>query len=538
MRLRLKFALAAAAAIAVGPASAGVGGSASAAEGGVTAVVVYPDRAQVVRARDAACSGGRASVTFEGIPPAADPATLRAQATSGTVDGLRWQERTRAEAFGAEAKDVETRIRKIEIELREIRDGRSRAESVAALASNLGAVAVAHIDREMAQPAPGVKEWSTALEMALSHRLKASAETATTDGKLREMEARLADLRARQAETAAASRRREFVAEALVSCADGKRPRVEISYVVGGAGWSPAYEARLGAQAGMVEIATWATVRQSTGEDWRDARIVLSTAVPRQNATPPEIAALRVWADKRPPPRKVLVSRSELQQHAQAPSGASAGPGQPRVAVAEQGLSVQMALPEPADVPGDGTPARLLVARTPMRADVAYRSAPKVLPFVFRVADLTNMAPFPLLPGPVDAFRKGNFLGRSQLDRVPVGARFTLTFGVEETIKLHRAVIEEVQRDKGVLGTTRSHRYAYRVEVANYLPRAEHVEIVEQVPVSELDDVKVVVDGKTTGGYAHDREDGLLTWKLKLAPGEKRILDLAFRIEAPSSYEQ
>ena len=48
----------------------------------------------------------------------------------------------------------------------------------------------------------------------------------------------------------------------------------------------------------------------------------------------------------------------------------------------------------------------------------------------------------------------------------------------------------------------------------------------------------MVIDGRTTAGYGQSRDDGLLTWNVKLAPGQKRELALVFRIEAPSSYDQ
>jgi uncharacterized protein (TIGR02231 family) len=195
-------------------------------------------------------------------------------------------------------------------------------------------------------------------------------------------------------------------------------------------------------------------------------------------------------------------------------------------------------LPEAADVTGDGTPARLLVARTRLTGQVRYRSVPKLMPFVFRVAEVTNTAPFPLLPGPVDAFRKGDFLGRYGIERTAVGDRLTLTFGVEESMKVKRTVVEEVQREEGLFGGMRHHRFQYKLEVGNYAGRPEELELTEQLPVSELDDVKVVLDPKTTGGYAQQKDDGQLVWRLKLSPGEKRTLTLAFRIEAPASYEQ
>jgi hypothetical protein len=55
--------------------------------------------------------------------------------------------------------------------------------------------------------------------------------------------------------------------------------------------------------------------------------------------------------------------------------------------------------------------------------------------------------------------------------------------------------------------------------------------------VSELDDVKVDLEQESTAGYTLAAEDGIATWKVKLAPGERRTVDLAFHVDAPSSYE-
>src|SRR6185436_4381906 len=105
--------------------------------------------------------------------------------------------------------------------------------------------------------------------------------------------------------------------------------------------------------------------------------------------------------------------------------------------------------------------------------------------------EVTNAAPLPLLPGPVDVFRKGDFVARYQLERVGEGARFDLTFGLEEAVKVKRITVEELVREHNMLGATRRRRFAYRFEVTSHLPRAEEIEVAEHVPVSELDDIKV-----------------------------------------------
>src|SRR5262249_6064174 len=129
----------------------------------------------------------------------------------------------------------------------------------------------------------------------------------------------LAELRRERAQALAGAGRREYLAEAIVSCPPGQTAQVELSYLVGGASWAPAHEARVG-DGGAVEISSYATVTQETGEDWSGAHLVLSTAVPRQNATPPTVAPLKVYGDPRTPPKKVVVSREETVSHADAPA--------------------------------------------------------------------------------------------------------------------------------------------------------------------------------------------------------------------------
>src|SRR5260370_10554382 len=79
-------------------------------------------------------------------------------------------------------------------------------------------------------------------------------------------------------------------------------------------------------------------------------------------------------------------------------------------------------------------------------------------------------------------------------------------------------------------------RYAYRFEVENHLQRPEQIELAEQVPVSELSDVEVALEDGTTKGFTRKAEDGIVTWKLSLAPGEKRELQLAFHVAVPKDY--
>jgi uncharacterized protein (TIGR02231 family) len=498
----------------------------------VARVVVYPDRAQVTRAQDLACDAHKAE--FLALPPSADPSSVRAQTSEGGVESVDVLEEPRATAFSAEVEQLDEQIRRLDAQLVALRDAREKAQNTSRLAAGLEDAAALLVSGEMTQPAPDVKAWRAAFASTLQARLGAARERARIAAEERELQRQRGDLQQKRARLGVARSKRERRAEVLVSCPSGRTARVELTYTVGGAGWEPAYEARADEAAGVVGLSLYATVRQSTGEDWQKAQLALSTAVPSQDATPPELSPLRVFADPREPPKKVLVRRDELQRHAEA--GEAQGGNARGMEVAQQGLSVQLLVKGPADVPGDGTPARLFVASAQLPARFAWRTAPRQAPFVFRAADLDDTAPFPLLAGQVDLFRKSAYLGRLSLGRVAQGERFHLSFGLEEGVRVKRIVVEEIARDQGLFNSAQRFRYAYRFELENHLGRPEQVELAEAIPVSELSDVHVELEDRTTKGFERNEEDGIVTWKLKLAPGEKRSLELAFHVDVPNDY--
>ena len=264
---------------------------------------------------------------------------------------------------------------------------------------------------------------------------------------------------------------------------------------------------------------------------------MLSTAVPSENATPPELKLLRVTGWDKGPEKKVLVRREEYVERAQVSSADQTGAVGGQAVAREQGLSVQLEVPGKSKVGGDGTAARLFVGKSKFKATYELRTAPRSMPAVFRVAELNNQGAWPLLPGRVDVFRSTGLVGRYALERVPQGGAFTLTFGLEDSVRVKRKVMEELKRDTGLFNGNKRFTYAYRFEVANYGKQAMTVTLAEQLPVSELSDIAVTVDEKTTRGYKLDAQDGIAKWPLTLKPGEKKEIDLAFRVDVPNSYD-
>ena len=323
----------------------------------------------------------------------------------------------------------------------------------------------------------------------------------------------------------------------MIATCQGAAAEVRASYLVTGAGWSPQYDldARDGGK--LVTLTTYASVRQSTGEDWRQARLTLTTADPTIQATPPQLIPLDVRAQPRDPPRRQAVSRAEAVPTADqvAPGAAAAEAALP---ASDQGLSVRLSPPIPADVPGDGTTVRILAASLALPGRPLLRAIPRASEGVYRVVELANRAPFPLLPGPMKVFRDGSFAGSQPLGRVvPRGATLAVSLGLEERVAIRRIVLEEIAETAGLFRGLRQHRFAYRFELESHLDGPATVELVDHLPVSQLDDIRVVIDPKRSRGSITDPQHGLSRRPTPLAPRGKATADLAFRIDVPRAYD-
>jgi uncharacterized protein (TIGR02231 family) len=501
----------------------------------IVEVVVYPDRAAVTRRTSVACRD-RAWASFAHIPPGADAGSFRAQARGGDVLAVRARETARAAAYSPRVAAIDQQLGRLAGEITEIEAALARARAQAENGEAYRGITEELVTRELTAARPNVGAWRRALRTVLDTGLAAARARTPLDARLRQLRRERERLTAERGLLGQAAARSDHLVEVEVSCASPGEVTVSLGYTVAGASWSSAYEARSERDDRHLELAVYATVEQATGEDWRGARLVLSTARPGRHATPPRIEPLAVFADPREAPRPRAVAWTEVVRHAEAARPRAGAETSTAVRASRQGASVQMALLGAADVPGDGTPVRLLVARHRLASRLRLQAAPRLAPAVFRLAEAFNGAPFALQPGPVDVYRAGGFVSRHLLDETPPGGRFTVSLGVDERLRVSRLILEERQQKAGLFGRSRHQRFHYRLTIASHLSAPEEVELVDQIPVSELDDLPVVLERATTPGYTLDRRDGIVSWRWRLAPGERRAAELAFRIEVPPSY--
>lgn len=335
--------------------------------------------------------------------------------------------------------------------------------------------------------------------------------------------------------------------------------QIEVAYLIGNAGWRASHDVRAESNLKGATMIAYGVVVQKTGEDWSDVRLNFSTARPERGAEPPR---LRPW-ELTPPPvdqygymdrsrapsgsaRKAPKS-AELKQEVAAEAERPAESPLPDLAVdaevVSSGLSTQFIVPRKESVPADGRPHRIRMGEVALQFDPVHVATPVAAKGAFVRAKPKNTAAWPILASPAQVFVGSDFVGRIALPDVPVGEVFELYLGADPGIVVERFKDRADREAPGFLGSRVTWNFAWRITVKNAgaATGPASVEIIERIPISRDDRIKVElakIDPPFARGEKEDKEretEGILRFRMNLAPGETRTISVAYTVSAPEN---
>ncbi len=508
----------------------------------VARVCVLEDRAQVTRAAELELAAGRHRLRVGGVSPlVADhslrcclqaPADAGPGATGRVIDtGLRRHYRVRA-ARPEREQELRAAIESQHDALVQLHDRQlGRFHERELIADALAALRQQVQDRLLVGPFdPG---WAEDLQRLFSYR--AELERALLEGQWAQDDRRLDLEQLLEQLGAALAPVPEYgaVLEAELEVAAGGRWTIAFEYQVPCALWRPSYTAHLEEQTDAAEL-DWTsdgTVWQATGEDWLDVELSLSTDRPSLGAELPlledDVLRSRPKTERE---RQVVEVESRDQVIARTADvetvSADTPPG-----VDDGGQVRTFQVPERVDVPGDGRPHRIAFERWRTTVQRDRMCAPALASHVYLRTEQDNPSRRPLLAGPVQLFRGGGYTGRGEVRFVNPGERFALSWGSDDGLVVLRD--EERRDERSGVRRRRIHRRRVTIDLANHSGRPRELQLLERVPVSELEQVQVELDeGKTSPGFERDAQ-GLVRWTIALAPGKQRRVTLAFALIMP-----
>ncbi len=294
----------------------------------------------------------------------------------------------------------------------------------------------------------------------------------------------------------------------------GHDVELRLEYCVPLAAWRPYHQAEwLGDR---VHFYAEGCVWQNTGEDWNEVELVLSTERQSLGVIPPPLPEDYLNTRKRN--GEIRLQQREVQVATLPVSPPHEIPG-----IDDGGQLFSLAVPGRCTLPSDGRAVRVGLFDFDCPASMQNLLAAEVNPQVVQWTQLQNSSRWPLLAGPVDLLREAGWVGRTRLGLVAPGEDFRLSWGPQPNLRARRAAEQGAPEKDDLLGGWSRTRTQTTVTLSNLSAETQCVEVLERIPVSEIKQVQVHLEGDLKAD-----ENGFLRWSLELGPRSKQVVELAF----------
>ncbi|MGX1104548.1 MULTISPECIES: mucoidy inhibitor MuiA family protein [Bradyrhizobium] len=512
----------------------------------IDAVTVYPDGASVTRVITLNLPAGDNTLIARDFPMGLDPSSLRvegeggANLTIGAIDTKLPQP-----LLPPNLSEIDRRIEALNDQRADLQGLISAAEARRKFAERFAETSPAGLgEKGEARP---LSEWRAAFSAVAD-------EVATADSAIRDAERKIRVIDRDLAQLAAdRSSKPPSKVEVRIDVASqaGTKATLRVTYAVPNARWTPLYDARLDTGAKdrkpAIELVRRAEITQSTGEDWSNVALVVSTVRVARGGNAPDLRSLIVQYPQPPRPLAKLSGEASMRaREALAPAPAADAVQQFRFgggradeleATAEVGaFQATFRIPGRVSVAANEGAKSLRISTATITPDLVVRAVPVIDPTAFLEASFVQADDAPLLPGQVSIYRDGIFVGRSRMATAAKDETVRLGFGADDKVKIERTVVKRNEGSAGLIVTTsKTDERAFKTAVRNGHDFPIKVAIQDQLPVSENDDIVVEMLPSSTPATTTNLRDkrGVLEWAFEAKAGEVRDINFAWRMRWP-----
>ena len=190
----------------------------------------------------------------------------------------------------------------------------------------------------------------------------------------------------------------------------------------------------------------------------------------------------------------------------------------------------------PATVKADGTQAKLLVGAFDVKTALQVQVKPALSNDAYLVVKATLQGDAPILPGQVNLFRDGAYIGQTHVKMLRPNDVTELAFGIDDNVTVKRNMIKDERSEAGLLTKETTVERHYVTDIQNLHKAPVQVAVLDSVPVSKDERVRVeILKANTTAGYESDLKNvkGITRWIKDMAPNSKTQVNLGWKVSWP-----
>ncbi len=502
----------------------------------ITAVTVYTDQALITRRGMVTLTGQERTLVLSNLPLTLQPESIRAGGT-GTVAvrllGVQTEHVFATEPIADRVAQIHEQLKQLEIEQQSLHDRVTALELQRTFIHGLSEKAVDRFSRSLAQQHISLAETRNLLNFVGQRHNDLSDAIAQHNRELLQLNQQKNVLSQQLQQIQTPHHKESYCLTVSILPAGAGDFELEISYVCHSASWQPRYDLHVKSADHRLHLTYLADLQQTTGEDWHNVALTLSTAKPGLGTLPPKLVPWYIDVfQPAPPPMAMMRSASEDGDFSDFALSSIAPKMFEAQAIAAQitneGGVVTFQIDGNSNIPGDGA-HKLTIFSAAYPCRLQYIAMPKLVSFAYLQAVVTNPSNgATLLAGQANLFRDNRFVGTTSLENIAPGQEWKLNLGIDEGLHLTRDLIER-KVDKQLIGGQRRLAYTYRLVVINLREQDANLTLTEQLPVSRNEQIKVRLN--RTSPQIQPGEMGLLEWSLLLQPNDQQELSYQFTVE-------
>lgn len=314
-----------------------------------------------------------------------------------------------------------------------------------------------------------------------------------------------------------------------VSAKQSTNVDLDIAYLANNCGWYPTYDIRVAAINQPVALNYKANVYQTTGIDWKNVKLSLSTTDPNANSVKPTLNPqyLTIF-EYNAAPVMMKTMRMDAPMAAAAEIVEADAVVMP-VQMVESTLAVTFNLSIPYSIPTSGNPELVEIQAYNLPAEYAFEIVPKYDSNGFLVAKLKDWEKLNLLNGNANVYFDGMFVGQTIISH-DVKDELTISLGNDKKIISTREEIQDFKTRKAVGGSIKE-SFGYKITIRNTKNEVIKVKVEDQYPVSQ--DSRVEVEVEEIKDAQVETTTGKVTWDVTLQPNQSKELFLKYTVKYP-----
>lgn len=327
---------------------------------------------------------------------------------------------------------------------------------------------------------------------------------------------------------------------------------VEVTYLVSGASWQPLYDLKCESVTKPLTLVYKAYVQQSTGIDWKDVELTLSSSNPSLNQSRP---ILNPWMASVLPRQQAyaksgnriqsnIVTNSESVKELDLARNSAylrvndhvlSGPVTLNTNTSnfttqsEQTFTFNLKLLQ--SIPSDNVAHMVRIKEESIPAQYEYHVVPKLDQGAFLLAKLTDYGKYQLLGGVTNLFHEGTYVGQARLDPNVAVDTLLVSLGRDEQIVVQRQAIPSQRKE------TNNHTretVGYTIKVRNNKSKTIPLVVMDHIPVSTMKEleVKLLEDGAADV----QKKYGILYWKQTLSANTTVEYEYKYELKYPKDH--